>query len=197
MRVTTACDSSPFAVDRTLRRSVVLFAWTTPRVAGQKPAIMPTVWAEVSHHHPSSSSSLRSPVIPWYAKIYQAWRRARTPVVLPIVLIIVGTVAIVLGEGASKAFAAIGGAVILRIMGGTLVVGGALVVSSIVANSLLREVMGLVFLALGTSIYSGGAILGLGSQGLVSGVGYAGITLTLLSRVVFILHSATEQEHRH
>jgi hypothetical protein len=136
-------------------------------------------------------------VTPWYAKICQAWRKARTPVVLPIFLAIVGIVTLTLGSSASRAFADIGGSVILRIMGGLLVIGSVLVISSILSNSSLREVMGLVFLALGVSIYSGGVIISLGEQGLVSGVGFAGIALTLLSRVVFILHSATDQEHRH
>lgn len=129
----------------------------------------------------------------WYMKIYQAWRAAQTPVVLSLSLAAVGIVTLVLGDGASRAFADIGGATILRIMGGILIIGSGLVMSSIISNSSLREVLGLSFLALGAAIYGGGAIIGLHSQGLVSGIGYAGIALTLLSRVFFVLHSATAQ----
>jgi hypothetical protein len=78
-------------------------------------------------------------------------------------------------------------------MGGLLVVGAVLTLSSIIKTSALREMSGLVFLALGAAIYGGGVVLGLHNQGIVSGIGYAGITVTLLGRIFFLLRSATKQ----
>jgi hypothetical protein len=113
--------------------------------------------------------------------------------ILTIALFIVGVLALALGSGASKAFSDLGGSTILRVMGGLLVAGAVLVTSSVISSNALREVLGLVLMALGSSIYSGGALLGLGSQGLISGIGYAGIAVTLLSRVLFILRDAQAQ----
>jgi hypothetical protein len=126
----------------------------------------------------------------WMTRAYQAWERSEPPIVLSVFLVSVGVVAVILGDGASKSFADLGGSVVIRIMGVILIIGGCLVISSIVNSDALREVLGLALTALGTAIFSGGAILGLGTQGLVSGIGYAGITLTLLSRILFLLTSA-------
>jgi len=125
-----------------------------------------------------------------FYRLYLAARRAQTPVVLPATLVVVGGCALVLGSGVSKAFTTLGGNVTPRIMGVLLVVGGLLTVSSIVRASPLREVLGLTLAVFGAAIYAAAVIIGLGTQGLVAGVGYTGITLTLLSRVFFVVHMA-------
>jgi hypothetical protein len=123
-------------------------------------------------------------------RLYAALRNGKTPVVLPLALTCVGIVALVLGEGASKAFANLGGSVVIRIMGVAMIAGGCLIVSSLVKYNALREVSGLALAAFGAAVYGGGAVLGLHSQGLVSGIGYAGITVTLLARMVFVVQAA-------
>jgi hypothetical protein len=123
-------------------------------------------------------------------RLYLAWKKAQTPVVLPLALTCVGVVSLVLGDHASKAFSNIGGSVIIRVMGAAMVIGGALILSSIINYSALREVVGLALAAFGAAIYGGGVVLGLAEQGLVSGIGYTGITLTLLGRLGFILRAA-------
>jgi hypothetical protein len=128
------------------------------------------------------------------ARLYQAWRKAQTPVILPLALTTVGIVALILGEGASKAFADLGGSTVIRVMGVFMIIGGVLIVSSILNANYPREVLGLSLAALGAAIYGGGVVLGLHSQGLVSGIGYAGITLTLLGRIYFLLEEARRRE---
>lgn len=133
-------------------------------------------------------------IVEFFVRIYGAWKRARTPVVLPIALTAVGIVSLILGEHASKAFTNLGGTGVIRIMGVFMIVGGVLIVSSIVKASYLREVVGLAFASLGAAIYGSGVILGLHGQGLVSGIGYTGITLTLLGRIFFLLQEARARE---
>ncbi len=123
-------------------------------------------------------------------RLYAALKNSKTPVVLPLALTGVGIVALVLGEGASKAFSNLGGSTIIRVMGVALVVGGCLIVSSLVKYNGLREVTGLALSAFGAATYGGGVVLGLHAQGLVSGIGYAGITVTLLARLVFVVQAA-------
>lgn len=127
-------------------------------------------------------------------RLYRAWAKTQTPVILPLALIAVGVVSLVLGEGASKSFSNLGGALVIRIMGAFMVVGGGLIISSILKSNYTREVLGLTLAALGAAIYGGGVVLGLHSQGLVSGIGYTGITLTLLGRVYFLLQEARRRE---
>jgi uncharacterized membrane protein len=127
-------------------------------------------------------------------RLYRAWSKTQTPVILPISLIVVGTVSLILGEGASKSFSNLGGATVIRIMGVFMVVGGVLIVSSILKSNYAREVLGLSLSALGAAIYGGGVILGLHAQGLVAGIGYTGITLTLLGRIFFLLQEARRRE---
>jgi hypothetical protein len=128
----------------------------------------------------------------WPSQLYLGWKNTQTPVILSAALLAVGIVALILGDGASKSFANLGGAVVIRIMGALLVIGGSLTLSSLVKASAMREVCGLVFLALGAAIYGGGVMLGLHNQGLISSIGYAGITITLLDRIADLVR-ATKQ----
>lgn len=130
----------------------------------------------------------------WIMRLYSAWQKTQTPVILPISLICVGIVSLVLGDGASKAFDNLGGGALIRLMGVFMIVGGVLIISSILKNNFAREVLGLAFAALGAAIYGGGVILGLHSQGLVSGIGYTGITLTLLGRIYFLVQATRKDQ---
>jgi hypothetical protein len=127
-------------------------------------------------------------------RLYRAWAKTQTPVVLPLALIAVGITCLILGEDASKAFSDLSGGGVIRAMGLFMVTGGVLVITSILKNNYAREVLGLTLAALGAAIYGGGVILGLHNQGLVSGIGYAGITVTLLGRVYFLLQEGHKQE---
>lgn len=128
-----------------------------------------------------------------FRKLYLAWKKTQTPVVFPIALLIVGIAALILGDGASKSFANLGGAVVIRIMGALLVIGAMLTIASVIKASALWEVSGLVLLALGCAIFGGGVVLGLHTQGLIASIGYTGIAITLLGRVFFLVHAAPKQ----
>lgn len=127
-------------------------------------------------------------------RLYQAWKKAQTPVILPLALTCVGIVALLLGTDASKAFTNIGGGIVIRLMGAAMVAGGVLITASIVRANALAEVLGLALAAFGAAIYGGGVVIGLHSQGLVSGIGYTGITLTLLGRLFFLVRAGAAAE---
>lgn len=132
----------------------------------------------------------------WLCRLYAAWQKTQTLVILPLALTCVGVVALILGDGASKAFANLGGSTVIRIMGVFLIVGGTLIISSVLNSNYAREVLGLALTALGAAIYGGGVVLGLHAQGLVSGIGYTGITLTLLGRIFFLIQAARKDQHQ-
>lgn len=133
----------------------------------------------------------------WVLRLYSAWQKTQTPVILPLALMCVGAVSLILGEGASKSFSNLGGSTMIRVMGVFMIVGSFLILSSIVKTDFAREVLGLALSALGAAIYGGGVVLGLHAQGLVAGIGYTGITLTLLGRIYFLLRATrTDQRQR-
>ncbi|MGQ0774537.1 MAG: hypothetical protein ACT4NY_08990 [Pseudonocardiales bacterium] len=129
-------------------------------------------------------------------RLYRAWENTQTAITTPLILIPVGIVALIFGEGVSRAFTDLGGGVVIRIMGTAMVVGGCLVLQSILTGNVLNEVTGLTLTALGTAIYGGGVILGLGLHGIVAGMGYLGLTLTLLGRVFLIMRAAARVRNR-
>lgn len=133
----------------------------------------------------------------WVLRLYAAWQKTQTPVILPLALMCAGAVSVIMGDAASKSFSNLGGSTMLRVMGVFMVVGGFLILSSIVKTDFAREVLGLALSALGAAIYGGGVILGLHAQGLVAGIGYTGITLTLLGRIYFLIQATrTDQRQR-
>lgn len=132
----------------------------------------------------------------WVLRLYAAWQKTQTPVILPFALVCVGTVSLILGDGASKSFSNLGGSTIIRVMGVFMVVGGGLIISSILNSNFARETLGLALSALGAAIYGGGVILGLHAQGLVAGIGYTGITLTLLGRIFFLVQATRKDQQR-
>lgn len=126
----------------------------------------------------------------WFATLYRRWKASQTPIILPLTVLAVGVVTAVLGNRAAHSFLVAGGNTMLHIMGIIMVVGSTLIIGGFVRHSTLAETIGLVIASLGTAIYGVGTLIDLGELGLATGIGYIGITVTLLSRVVFILQLA-------
>jgi hypothetical protein len=123
-------------------------------------------------------------------QIYKAWNQKPTAVTIPLFMLPIGIAALILGDDASRAFANLGGAVLIRIMGAAMVTGSTLVMVSLLRDDALVEVCGLAFAALGAAIYSAGVLLGLGTQGVVAGLGFLAITVAFLGRIRLLVHAA-------
>lgn len=126
----------------------------------------------------------------WATQLRLAWRTKPTAVTVPLAMIPIGIAAVILGDGASKAFDNLGGGVIIRLMGLVMVAGGFFVIQGILKNSTLHEVIGLTLAALGAAIYGAGVILGLRTQGLVAGLGYLAMALAFLGRIQLLMRAA-------
>lgn len=126
----------------------------------------------------------------WPLALYNVWRSKPTATTLPIGMIVTGVLAIILGEHSSKAFANLGGATLVRVMGTCLVLGGLAVVAGILREDPALEPMGLLLGALGTAVYGCVAILGLGSQGLITGIDHLLIAIGFLGRIALLLARA-------
>jgi hypothetical protein len=122
--------------------------------------------------------------------LWAAWRQQPTAVTLPLGMTIIGLAAIVLGDHASRAFTELGGGAMIRVMGAAMLVGGVLVAVSIVRSDYLLEVIGLALAAFGATVYGVGVILGLGTQGLVTGPENLLIALAFFGRIALISRRA-------
>lgn len=122
--------------------------------------------------------------------MYQAWSTKPTAVTIPVVMLPIGIAALILGDDASRAFANLGGALLVRMMGAAMVTGSVLVIVSILRDDASVEVIGLAIAALGAAIYGAGVIMGLGTQGIVAGLGYLAITLAFLGRIRLLVRAA-------
>jgi tetrahydromethanopterin S-methyltransferase subunit C len=122
--------------------------------------------------------------------LWAAWRQQPTAVTLPLVLIPVGLLGIILGDDASRAFANFGGGTLIRILGLAMLACGILVVTSIILDDATFEVMGLALGVFGTIVYGVGVILGLGTQGLITGPENIGIAVAFLGRIALLLRRA-------
>lgn len=129
-------------------------------------------------------------------QLYQAWTVRPTAVTIPVVMLPIGVIALILGDDASRAFANLGGGLLIRVMGAAMVTGSTLVIVSILRDDVFIEGLGLSLAALGAAIYGAGVILGLGSQGLVAGLGYLAVTLALLGRVRLLVVTAPHTDRR-
>lgn len=118
---------------------------------------------------------------------------------LGLVLPISGSLAVVLGDDVSRALSIIAADDISRGMGAALLIGSVLVLFGTLRREPIVEVSGLVFLAMGCSIYGLGVILGLGLAGMVAGPGFLGIALGAVFRVMNFTaaaRGATKPRHR-
>jgi hypothetical protein len=123
--------------------------------------------------------------------LHRVWRENPTTVIA-LIMIPTGISAVILGDGVSKAFSNLGGATLIRCMGVAMLAGAALIITSITRDDALQEVLGLSLCALGAAIYGLGVILGLGTQGVVAGLGYLSITLAMLGRIWHLANVATD-----
>lgn len=117
------------------------------------------------------------------ARIPEIWRARPESAIFPVAGILAGTAAIVLGVVASKAFTNIGGGITIRAMGILMLVGGMLALAGIARADRLVEMIGHSMVTAGTVIYPFGVILGLGLGGILAGIGYTAIAVTLGSRI--------------
>lgn len=119
------------------------------------------------------------------SRLRRAWRENPTTVIA-IIMIPTGTAALILGDGVSKAFSNLGGATPVRCMGIVMLTGAAFIITSVIRDDALQEVLGLSLCALGAAIYGLGVILGLRTQGIVAGLGYLSITVAMLGRIWYL-----------
>jgi hypothetical protein len=122
--------------------------------------------------------------------LWAAWREQPTAVTLPLGMTLIGLAAIVLGDSASRAFTELGGGSMIRVMGAAMLVGGLLVAAGIVRADFLLEVIGLALAAFGATVYGTGVILGLGTQGLVTGPENLLIAVAFFGRIALISRRA-------
>lgn len=122
--------------------------------------------------------------------LWAAWREQPTAVTLPLGMTIIGIAAIILGDNASRAFTELGGGSMIRVMGAAMLVGGILVTTGIIRSDYLLEVIGLALAAFGATVYGIGVILGLGTQGLVTGPENLLIAVAFFGRIALISRRA-------
>ena len=116
-------------------------------------------------------------------RLWCAWIEEPTVTTLPLVMIPIGVEALILGGHASKAFDNLGGAFLVRGLGAALLVGGLVVVAGIIRRDPALEPIGLAIAAVGATLYGGGVMLGLGSQGLIAGQFAIGVAIGFLGRI--------------
>jgi hypothetical protein len=106
-------------------------------------------------------------------------------------MIPVGVTALVLGDGASRAFTLLpGGSMIAHLLGVLLSLGGALVTGAILANEYLIEAIGLALMSGGAAMYGMGVVLGLGLNGVIAGGGFLAIAVGSTGRVFILVKLA-------
>lgn len=127
-------------------------------------------------------------------KAYQSWSVTQTPVILPITVNTIGLFALVFGNRVARSFTGTGGAIVIHLMGAIMFVGGFLVLLGFSRGNAFMEVLGLAISSLGTSIYAIGVIVNIGVADLITGGGFFGVTLVLLSRIFFIFLSARARD---
>lgn len=134
----------------------------------------------------------------FFEPLWLEYKMRPHPIAIALCVQPAGLAAIVLGEGASRAFTIIGGGdTIPTIMGVFLMFGGLLtLIGACRIRGALIELIGLAFTGFGSFIYSVGVIGGLGWNGIIAGMGYAGICLGAIGRVILIANDAQKLAHR-
>lgn len=107
-------------------------------------------------------------------------------VVIPAALIPIGAVATALGPEASKAFSLLPDSAkfVAHSMGMLMLLGGVLVLLGVASGETFTELVGLVLLAAGCTIYGAGVVIGLGVGGLITGPMFLAIAVASVIRVV-------------
>lgn len=126
---------------------------------------------------------------------YHWLTRTQTLFILPSTLLLAGLSALVFGRHAAKSFDYVGGDLTIRALGAELVVSAAVILYGFVTHDAICETFGSLGTALGAMFYGLAIMIGLGTQGLVSGIGYIGISVVMMSRVLFMVrHSNSRQK---
>lgn len=112
-----------------------------------------------------------------------AWIDRQTGIIIPLILGPVGLASLILGDDVSKAFTNVGGGSIVRILGAAMAIGAVVSLWGVWHNDPPYEVIGLLIIASGCSIYVVGDLLGLALLGLLAAAGHLCVILTLLGRV--------------
>lgn len=148
---------------------------------------------------------MTSPRDPWGRRVYRrscsacwlvwaAWLAHPVATTLQFLMIPIGLEAVILGDHASRAFGNFGGATLVRVLGVALLLGGLIVVTGILREDPALDPIGATFIALGTAIYGGGVIAGLGLQGLIAGQLALGIMVGFLGRILRLIRDAPPRE---
>ncbi len=96
---------------------------------------------------------------------------------------ILGTLAIIYGDGVSAALSNIAAGSISRLMGAALLIGGIVTTLGIARAQEAVESIGLSILVTGCGVYGAGVLLGLGLHGAIAGGGFILITIATIRRV--------------
>jgi hypothetical protein len=123
----------------------------------------------------------------WAARVFTQFQLSQTPIILPETAIVMGLIAMILGRSSAAAFADFSQDLGVRAMGFSMVLGGVLINWSYIKYDAFKESLGLVFAALGTAIYGISVFIALGKQGLITGVGFVGMSTVFVSRVYFMI----------
>lgn len=106
---------------------------------------------------------------------------------IPLGLTALGVHALIRGDNVSRAFSSIGGGSTVRFLGALLVLGGLMFATAIYRDDAMIEILALGFTLAGATMYTIGAIFGLGEQGSMAGGAYLLITLGCIGRIRVIL----------
>jgi hypothetical protein len=131
----------------------------------------------------------------FFLRGYHWLTRTQTLFILPSTLFLAGLSALVFGRNAAKSFEYVGGDLTIRALGAELVISAAVIIYGFITHDAVWEAFGSLAVALGALFYGLAIMIGLGTQGLVSGIGYIGISVVMLSRVLFMTqHSSSQQK---
>ena len=130
---------------------------------------------------------------PWL-RLREAWDERPDSVTAPVLWVFPGLVAIILGDGVSKAFENLGSGTSIRILGVALVVGGLTVLVGILRKDTSIEMIGLLVTVFGSMIYGVGVVMGLGWQGIMAGGFALGPAVGFLGRCRCLVRKAPDPQ---
>lgn len=103
--------------------------------------------------------------------------------IMPLVMILTGLEAMILGDHVSRAFTDLGGGPVIRILGIAMFTGGVIVLTGIMRADPVLEPIGLSLSAVGCVLYGAGVIAGLGLNGVIAGQLALGIATFFVLKV--------------
>jgi hypothetical protein len=130
----------------------------------------------------------------FFIRGYHWLTRTQTLYILPSTLFLAGLSALVFGHRAAKSFDYVGGDITIRVLGAELVISTVAIFYSFIVHDAVCETFGSLAAAVGAAFYGLALIIGLGTQGLVSGIGYCGISVVMFSRLLFMVHHSRSRQ---